>query len=53
MAFNFINSGKVQINMSEYVKKMIEEFKDRGYKLDGKTETPAACDCSHLEQEKC
>ena len=44
MTFNFINSGKVRINMSEYIKKMIEEFKDRGYKLDGKAETPAACD---------
>ena len=30
--------------MSEYIKKMIEEFKDRGYKLDGKAEIPAVCD---------
>ena len=30
--------------MSDYVKKMIDEFKEKGYKLDRKAETPAACD---------
>ena len=44
MTFDFINSGKVKIKMSDYVKRMIEEFNDRGYKLDRKAETPAVCD---------
>ena len=43
MTFDFNKNGKVKMDMSVYIKWMIEEFREK-YKLDGVAETPAACD---------
>ena len=43
MTFDYRRKGKVQIDMSEYVKKTLKEFKE-SYKLDGTAETPTAPD---------
>ena len=43
MMFDFRTKGEVKIDMSEYVKKTLEEFKE-SYKLDGTADTPAAKD---------
>ena len=44
MKFDFSKKGKVIIDMADYVNRTIEEFRERGYKLDGLAETPAGND---------
>ena len=44
MKFDYSKKGKVCINMSDYMKLMVEEFQEKGYKLDGTSETPAGND---------
>ena len=43
MTFDFSESGKVKVDMSDYMKKMVDEFREK-YKLDGTAETPAGAD---------
>ena len=43
MTFDYRTKGKVKIDMSDYIKKTLDEFKE-DYKLDGTAETPAGSD---------
>ena len=44
MKFEFSKNGKVIIDMSDYIIRTIDEFREKGYKLDGTAETPAGND---------
>ena len=44
MKFDFTKKGHVRIDMSEYIERTIEEFREKGYKLNGTLETPAGND---------
>ena len=43
MTFDYRTKGKVKINMSDYIKKTLDKFREH-YKLDGTAESPAASD---------
>ena len=43
MTFDFSMEGTVKVDMSDYMKKMVSEFKEK-YKLDGTIDTPAGAD---------
>ena len=44
MKFDFTKKGHVKIDISEYIDRTIEEFCEKGSKLDGTSETPAGND---------
>ena len=44
MKFDFTKKGHVKIDMSEYIEQTIKEFREKGYKLDGTSETLAGND---------
>ena len=44
MKFDFSNQGKVKIDMSDFIIRTIEEFREKGYRLDGTVESPAGND---------